>query len=144
MTTADARAAVAKYGSQSAAARALGVGRMTLHDAYHGRRHVNGATHAPTPKPDKPATGAKVKTLSDFRATYDKATIIPAKLKAALKLLGGSGWEYEVQFARNAGVSLTDLANFREMFAPNIVNLRDNRRAWAGSAGTAKTMREMI
>jgi DNA-binding transcriptional regulator YdaS (Cro superfamily) len=141
MTTAEAKAAVAKYGSQSAAARALGVGRMTVHDACHGKRMVNKVSHAPT---DKPATGAKVKTLSDFRATYDKATIIPAKLKAALKLLGGSGWEYEVQFARNAGVSLTDLANFREMFAANIVNLRDNRRAWAGSAGTAKTMREMI
>ena len=141
MTTADAKAAVAKYGSQSAAARALGVGRMTVHDACHGRRMVNKVSHAQT---DKPATGAKVKTLSDFRATYDKATIIPATLKAALKLLGGSGWEYEVQFARNAGVSLTDLANFREMFAPNIVNLRDNRRAWAGTAGTAKIMREMI
>ena len=140
MTTADAKAAVKRYGSQAAAARALGVGRMTVHDACHGRRMVNKVSHAPTDKP----TGAKVKTLSDFRATYDKATIIPAKLKAALKLLGGSGWEYEVQFARNAGVSLTDLANFREMFAANIVNLRDNRRAWAGSAGTAKTMREMI
>ena len=51
MTTADAKAAVEKYGSQAAAARALGVGRMTVHDACHGRRHVNGATHAPTAKP---------------------------------------------------------------------------------------------
>ena len=86
----------------------------------------------------------KVKTLSDFRNTYDKATIVPAKVKAALKVLGASGWEYEVAFVKLAGVSLMDLALFREEFAPYIVNLKDNKRAWAGSTKTATTMREML
>jgi hypothetical protein len=85
------------------------------------------------------------KTLADFRQTYDKTTIVPTKVKAALKLLGASGWEYEVPFARSAGVSLSDLSNFREMFADYIVTLnRENKRAWAGSPATAKQMREML
>ena len=85
------------------------------------------------------------KTLSDFRQTYDKSTIVPSKVKAALKALGASGWEYEVPFARSAGVSLADLGNFREMFAEYIVTLnRENKRAWAGSPATAKLMREML
>jgi hypothetical protein len=86
----------------------------------------------------------KSKTLADFRNTYDKATIVPARVKAALKSLGAAGWEYEVAFVKLAGVSLMDLALFREQFAPYIVNLKDNKRAWAGSTKTATTMREML
>jgi hypothetical protein len=96
----------------------------------------------------KVATGraapAKGKTLADFRQTYDKATIVPSRVKAALKELGASGWEYEVQFARMAGVSMTDLSAFRDQFAGYIVNLKDNRRAWAGSIKTATQMKEMV
>jgi hypothetical protein len=93
----------------------------------------------------KPAIEAKkARTLADFRNTYDKATIVPAKVKVALKILGASGWEYESQFHKLAGVSLMDLALFREEFAEHIVNLKDNKRAWAGSAKTAKMMREML
>lgn len=83
------------------------------------------------------------RSLSEFRSTYDKATIIPAKVKEALKSLG-TGWEYEVQFAKLAGVSLADLGAFRDQFAPHVVSLREGRRAWAGTAATAKQMREML
>jgi hypothetical protein len=86
----------------------------------------------------------KGKTLTDFRLAYDKATIIPAKIKAALKALGTNGWDYEVQFARMAGVSNIDLSAFRDQFAGYIVGLKDNRRAWAGSVKTATLMKEMI
>jgi hypothetical protein len=86
----------------------------------------------------------KGKTLTDFRLAYDKATIIPAKIKAALKALGANGWDYEVQFARMAGVSNMDLSAFRDQFAGYIVGLKDNRRAWAGSVKTATLMKEMI
>lgn len=92
----------------------------------------------------KPVEIKRVKTLSDFRNTYDKATIVPAKVKAAIKAMGQNGWEYEVEFGRMAGVRLSDLAAFRDMFADFVVGLKDNRRAWAGSVKTAKTMREML
>jgi len=85
----------------------------------------------------------KGRTLTEFKATYDKDTIIPAKVKAALKTLG-AGWEYEVAFARLAGVSLSDLGNYRDQFAGHVVTLRESRRAWSGSTATAKAMREMV
>lgn len=85
------------------------------------------------------------KTLSDFRQVYDKSTIVPKAIKSALKDLGQSGWEYEVQFAKMAGISLVDIANFREMFADYIVSIkRDNKRVWAGSVSTANEMRSMV
>ena len=87
---------------------------------------------------------AKRKTLAEFRATYDKATIVPAKLRAAIKSLGQGGWEYEVQFSHNAGVSLSDLANFRDQFSKYVVALREGRRVWAGSPKTAQIMKEII
>jgi hypothetical protein len=82
--------------------------------------------------------------VSDFRAEYDKSYIIPKKIKDTLKRLGGGGWAYEVEFAREAGVSLSDLGNYREQFMANIVPLRDSRRAWAGSEATAKQLRGML
>jgi hypothetical protein len=111
----------------------------------HAKEFLKGVAKA-TYKPAKVAavTAAKGKTLADFRQTYDKATIVPAKVKAALKVLGASGWEYEVQFSRLAGVSTMDLSAFRDQFAGYIVNLKDNRRAWAGSVKTASMMKEMI
>jgi hypothetical protein len=94
----------------------------------------------------KPSTVAvkKGKTLADFRNTYDLSTIVPKKIKEGIKSLGNSGWEYEVEFARMANVRLIDVANFRELFVDYIVNLKDNRRVWAGSVQTAKTMRAML
>jgi len=141
MTKPEAQAALAKYGSTRAMARALHVGRHTI-SAW-----LKGASTVGKSKPvslDHAPIGNR-KTLADFRQTYDKATIVPNKVRAALKLLGASGWEYEVPFARSAGVSLSDLSNFREMFADYIVTLnRENKRAWAGSPATAKQMREML
>ena len=104
-------------------------------------RRVDGAAGGKPSVQGAPRVG---RSLAEFRSVYDKATIVPTKVKAALKALGAGGWEYEVQFARTAGVSLADLANFRDQFAPHIVSLREGRRAWAGSAATASAMREMI
>jgi hypothetical protein len=114
-------------------------GRAVLTATPHGRAAAApGATAAA-------GTPAKMgRSLTEFRATYDKATIVPTRVKAALKALGAGGWEYENIFARAAGVSLSDLANFRDAFAAHIVSLREGRRAWAGSAATATAMREMI
>jgi len=84
------------------------------------------------------------KSLAEFRNQYDKATIVPNKIKAALKQLGG-GWEYEVDFGKMAGVSAQDLGRFRDQFSDHFVQIgRDGRRAWAGTTTTAKAMREML
>jgi hypothetical protein len=113
---------------------------------HQSQQFLKGVAKAAPEKAYKstPVPAVKGKTLADFRQTYDKATIVPAKVKAALKVLGASGWEYEVQFSRMAGVSTMDLSAFRDQFAGHIVNLKDNRRAWAGSVKTATQMKEMI
>lgn len=84
------------------------------------------------------------RSLADFRAQYDKSHIVPARVRDALHALGG-GWEYEVQFAKMAGVSLQDLGRFRDQFASHVVQIgRDARRAWAGTVSTATAMKEML
>jgi hypothetical protein len=133
MTKQEAIDAVNKYGSQTTAGKALHVDRKTIARALAADGAV--AAHA------EKRVG---KSLADFRQTYDKATIIPAKVKTALAALGAGAWEYEVQFAKIAGVSLSDLGTFRDQFAAYVVTLREGRRAWAGTAATAKQMREMI
>ena len=94
-----------------------------------------------------PAKGQSNKTgrsLSDFRNTYDVDTIIPAKVKTALKELGAS-WEYESEFVKRAGVSYSDLGNYRDAFADHVVIVRkDHKRVWAGTVAFANQLREML
>ena len=149
-------AKVKELGSGNAAGRALNIRRKTVHEIM--RKHTlviplavaikqrADAQHASPILPSAPALAPKRrKTLADFRAVYDKATIIPSRIKAQLKVLGSGGWCYEVEFAKDAGVSLSDLGNFREAFIDHVVPVeRGARRAWAGTPETAKTMREMI
>ncbi len=126
--------------SYQAIARRVGVAKSTVQKAYTAHQAEGG-------KPAKAAALAPEKrvgrSLNEFRLTYDKDTIIPAKVKTALRQLG-QGWEYEVQFAKIAGVSLADLGNYRDQFADHVVTLRESRRAWAGTTATAKAMREML
>lgn len=123
--------AVEKHGSKAAAARALCIPVSTLKSAI-GREGA---------KAEPRSVG---KSLADFRNTYDKSTIIPKRVTDALKQLG-SGWEYEVGFARLAGVSLMDLSTVRDQFEAHVVVIdRGGRRAWAGTVATAQKMREMV
>lgn len=139
MNAAEAKEAVNKYGSQRAAERALGLANGTICNAI--KRGVGIERPAVARNP----LAAGRKTLSDFRSAYDKNTIVPAKIKEALKALGPDGWEYEVAFAKMAGVSLYDLGRVRDVFAANVVTIgRDSKRAWAGSPVLAKQMREML
>ena len=69
---------------------------------------------------------------------------MPWKVREALRILG-NGWEYEVAFAKAAGVSLADLATYRDQFAAHVVQLsREGRRAWAGTKAAADQMRKML
>lgn len=127
MTSEQAKELIQKHGSVRKASEASGVGRKTL-----------------TRLSKAESSGRRVgKSLLEFRSQYDKDFIVPHKVTQALKALGNK-WEYEVEFARLAGVGLADLGNYRSKFAEHVVSLRDSRRVWAGTTALAKTLKEMI
>lgn len=137
MVQKEAQEAVKKYGSQRAAATALGISRTTFRRIHKGQKSTVQTKFTPS-------SPAKGKSLTDFRKAYDKDFIVPKKVRDAIKELG-STWEYESVFAKNAGVSLSDLGNYRDMFSDYIVSLkRDGKRAWAGTKQLAQQMREMV
>lgn len=97
--------------------------------------------------PTKKPVSKKAKTLADFANAHDKNVIVPKKIKDALDKLGKDGWEYEPEFMRLAGVSVTDFARFREQFEAFYVVVggsKSSKRVWAGTAATASAMREMV
>lgn len=133
LTTEQAKAAIKKYGTQSKAAKALGIARSTFQDYLRPR--------STTPPPEEGRTG---RSLNDFRDLHDRRHMIPKRITEALKRLG-DGWEYEANFLRLAEVSSADLASHRDQFSAHVVVLnRDGRRAWAGKASIAEKMREMV
>ena len=89
----------------------------------------------------------KSRSLEAFRAEFDKGTIVPGKVRAALAALG-DGWLFETEFAQAAGVSLNDLGHYRDEFAPHILTARapgkTERRIWAGTVAAADAMRAML
>lgn len=132
MTPEQAAAAIKKYGTATKAAKALGMIRSTLQRAADKA----GKTKEPAP--------SKGKSLKEFRELYDKSYYVPNKVRAALAKLGSS-WEYEIDFSRNSGISLSDLHAVREQFIDYIVQIgRDGRRAWSGSKAVAEQMRKMV
>lgn len=132
LTKEEAQAEVKKHGNIAAAARAHKVARSTFQHWVKGIKDPERAR--------RPTAG---KSLADFRATHDKAFIIPARIKEGLKQLG-DGWEYETGFAKMAGVSLLDLGHFRDQFSEFVVVVdRGGKRAWAGTPSVAARMREM-
>jgi hypothetical protein len=135
MNYAEAQALVGKHGNKAAAARAIGISKQSF-----GRLLIRLQKESAR----APAAPGKGRPLAEFRAEYDKDYIIPARIKAALAALG-DGWDYEVNFAKLAGVSLSDLALFREKFPDHVVQIkRDGKRAWAGTGKTAQQMRDML
>lgn len=133
MTADEAQALLKKHGTLTRAAAAAGMVRSTF------TRVVGGAAKA---GPVIAKKGA-VRSLADFRNTYDLATIVPRKIAAGLKALG-NGWLYEVEFAKEAGLTLRDLGLFRDNYADHVVSVKDSRRVWVGSKKVAEEMRQMI
>lgn len=122
-------------GNQTAAAKEAGVARSTF--AARLKKEV---TSDKAPK----AVAKNIRTLQEFKQTFDKDTIVPAKIKAALKDVG-SGWLYESEFVKEAGVSYSDLGIYRDMFTDHVVTLkRENKRAWAGTVAVANQMKALI
>lgn len=141
ITQAECKAAVKEHGSNAAAARALGMDRNTF------RARLSGRPAAGTARAAQPATTptSAGRSLSEFRAVYDKDTIIPQRIDAALVQLGKDGWAYEMEFVKLAGLGLAQLAAYRDAYAEYVVSLnRESKRAWAGSKALAAKMREML
>jgi hypothetical protein len=133
MTADEAQALLKKHGTLTRAAAAAGMVRSTF-------TRLVGTAAKPVPAMAKKGV---VRSLTDFRNTYDLATIVPRKIAAGLKALG-NGWLYEVEFAKEAGLTLRDLGLFRDNYAEHIVAVKDSRRAWVGSKKIAEEMRNMI
>jgi len=67
---------------------------------------------------------AKPKTLADFRAAHDRNVIVPNKIRAALAAMlkiGPEEHEYEGDFIKKAGISQTDMGEFRDQFIKHVV-----------------------
>jgi hypothetical protein len=104
------------------------------------------ATKATTAQTKKP-TLTTGRNLDEFRASHDKNFIVPTKIREALALLGPDGWDYELAFMKLAGISTTDLAQFRDQFEAHVVDVgapRAPKRVWAGSIALAKKLRGML
>jgi hypothetical protein len=105
------------------------------------------AKNKPTAAKKTALAHTRGKSLEEFRQAHDKNYIVPRKIKEALAKLGES-WEYEVDFMKLAGVSTTDLVNFREQFEEHIVTVKVNgsshrKNVWAGTVAFAAKLREM-
>lgn len=134
----EAVAAFEAFGNKTEAAKSLRLPRNTFCDRLDAAMKLG---ILPVSLP----TTAKGRSLADFRQEYDKDFIVPKKIESAIADLGKDGWEYEVQFAKLAGLSLADLGNYRERYSEHVVTIkRDGRRAWAGSPKTAAAMRSML
>jgi hypothetical protein len=88
---------------------------------------------------------AKGRTLDDFCNNHDKKTLVPKRIRDALKQLGDS-WEYEKEFMNRCKISQTDMGQFRDGFKDHVVELggRNAKRVWAGTPAFAKKLRERI
>lgn len=151
MTREEAQALVKKHGSIRAVARATGLDRDMIARTMKGipqkapgRPRGSATAAVPAPGfPSLPKVKVDARSLSEFRNTYDKDTIVPKAVNTALKALG-SGWLYEVEFAKLAGLSLKDLGLYRDRYAEHIVVIRDHRCVWVGKATVAEEMRRML
>jgi hypothetical protein len=143
----DYAALVQKHGSINKAAIAVNLAPSTFRDRLYGgrpglKKQAKGALPMVVATP-----AVQGRSIAAFRAEFDKATVIPAKIRAALKQLG-SGWLFETEFAQAAGVNLNDLGHFRDQFAEHVLVARSpgrsERRIWAGTAAAAAQMRAML
>jgi len=137
MNVEEVKGAILKFGSQVQAAKKLEITRSKL------RRILAAARKGKTTCLKSNTPSASVKTLKDFRSLYDKNVTVPRKIKEALKRLGVNGWTYEAELIHDAGISQTDMGNFRHLFLDFYVEMK-SKRVWAGSAKFAQTLRGMI
>lgn len=146
LTEEDLRPIVERWnaldGGLAEAARAMGMPRTTLAGKLESAKKLGMKVRGSSAQVSPAGAG---RGLDEFRVNFDKSYIVPKRIAAALEKLG-SGWQYEVEFSKLAGVNLTDLAHYRPQFEEFVVALnRDGgKRVWAGTKGFAAKLREMV
>lgn len=94
------------------------------------------------------ATAKPKKDLAAFRAVHDRNVVVPTKINAGLEALKKSGdaWEYEGEFMKRAGISQTDVGQFRPQFEAHVVETKGKsaKRAWFHDVKAAAEMRAAI
>lgn len=143
----DFKAIVRKHkGNQRAAARELHIDEKTL------RRRLREGSSTPVQArsratPAAAPTPARGRSLESFKQEFDRATIIPSKIRAALTAMGDT-WLYETEFIKQAGVSTPELGDYRDQFNDHVLEVRARgkapRRIWAGTVKLATKMRGMV
>jgi len=85
-------------------------------------------------------------SLEDLDRQYNPNVIIPARIKAALAKLGDTAMT-SVNFAREAGVTPLQLAQFGDQFEGFQLIVRENGKAktlWCGTEAFARKARERL
>ena len=89
------------------------------------------------------------KTLADFQAAHNPDVKIPTKIRAGLASLlaeGKESAEYEAEFVKRAGVTISQIGKYRDQFAKHIVVVREERKSspknvWFADTGIATKAR---
>lgn len=94
----------------------------------------------------------KGKTLEQFRAAHDRKLALKKRAEAAFKSLGNS-WEYEGDFVKRAGMSISDWGAIRGDYADYTLLVKasfgrgsngSTRRVMAGNPAFAKKLKESL
>lgn len=92
----------------------------------------------------KPKSSMPGRSLGDFQNTYDKNIVVPAKINAALTRIGDE-YRTALEFQKEADVSISELAMFREQYEEHIVVVKSKdskpRDIWFGTTEAAHAAR---
>ena len=88
----------------------------------------------------------KFNDLASFRSLHDRNVIVPNKIRATFEAMlkdHPEMWHYEMDFIKRAGISTTDISQFREQFSDHIVETggKHAKRVWFASAKVAAKLR---
>lgn len=91
-------------------------------------------------------TSPKANTVADFRSLHDRNVIVPTKIRATFAAMlkeHPEMWHYELDFIKRAGISTTDIGQFREQFIDHVVETsgKNPKRVWFASAKVAAKLR---
>lgn len=93
------------------------------------------------------------RNVAMFKGQYHRSVVIPTKIAAALEKMAKDHspehYEYEADFVKMAGISITDMNGHREAFSKYIVeakpigsgNGRTAKRVWFATEKAAKAAR---
>jgi hypothetical protein len=87
------------------------------------------------------------RSLTAFKNTYDKSIVVPAKIEAALARIS-TEYRTSLEFQKEADVSMTELAAFRDQYEDYIVVVKTKdskpKDIWFGSTELAAEARESV